>query len=445
MRSLRRRLAWSLAASLAALFLLQWAVVSLVLREVAWDYASDRLAREAEALLAALEVGPGSTLQLDLQRVDPAFQRVFSGHYFVIGSTGQVLRSRSMWDTELVLPIATAEEERLTLAGPQRQQLLVLSKGYRMRGQLVSIAVGEDISAHVAMLNRLQWIYGIASLAILALLVALQRLVVDRSLLPLRAVREDLRRIQQGDLYRIHAQPPEEIAPLVTEVNALLDAMRERLGRSRQALGNLAHALKTQLALLTHELEQPAAQAERAQADRLRAPVDAMARLVQRELKRARLAGGGLPGQRTDVGETVQALREALQKIHADRALEWEVSVAPGLTFEGDPEDLMELVGNLLDNACKWARSRVRVTGAEGDALMLTIEDDGPGMDPASLKALPRRGARADETIPGHGLGIAISAEVAHSYRGSVDFERSEALGGMRAQVSLPRQSHPAP
>jgi signal transduction histidine kinase len=167
-----------------------------------------------------------------------------------------------------------------------------------------------------------------------------------------------------------------------------------------------------------------------------------MARLVQRELKRARLAGGGLPGQRTDVGETVQALREALQKIHAARALDWEVSVAPGLTFEGDPEDLMELLGNLLDNACKWARSRVRVTGSAGHALMLTVEDDGPGMDPARLQDLPRRGARADETVPGHGLGIAISAEVAHSYRGSVDFDRSEALGGMRAQVSLPRHGH---
>jgi signal transduction histidine kinase len=320
--------------------------------------------------------------------------------------------------------------------GPQRQQLLVVARAYRVRGHPVSVAVGEDISPHLSLLTRLQWSYGAASLTVLGLLVALQRLVVDRSLRPLHEVREDLRRVQAGEVDAIRSEAPAEIAPLVDEVNALLAAMRERLTRSRHALGNLAHALKTQLALLRHELEQPVDVKQR---PRLSEPVEVMTRLVERELKRARLAGAGPPGQRADVGETLEALREALQKIYADKDLALELSVPPRLIFEGDAEDLLELAGNLLDNACKWCRRRVRVSAEDGNLLTLIIEDDGPGMGDDALEALPRRGVRADESVPGQGLGVAISAEVAHSYGGSLSFDRSPTLGGLRVRVTLPR------
>ena len=211
--------------------------------------------------------------------------------------------------------------------GPQNQQLLVISKGYRLRDRPVVIAVAEDVSSLAASLRGFQVAYGAASLIVLVLLLLLQRAVVDRALLPLERVREELRRLHQGKIQRIEAEAPSEIAPLVNELNGLLDVLGERLRRSREALGNLAHALKTHLAVLTHALDEPAARAQPGIAQSIQGPVAAMSRLVERELKRARLAGGRVPGERVSLAGAIGELVDALQKIYADKSVHFEVSI----------------------------------------------------------------------------------------------------------------------
>ena len=194
---------------------------------------------------------------LDPARVDPAFQRVFSGRYFAIAADGSAtLRSRSLWDTDMPLPRQeVGAEQRVRAPGPQEQRLLVVSKAYRLRDRPVVIAVAEDVSGLAASSARIPGRVRRGVLIVLVLLLLLQRVVVDRALLPLERVREELRRLHQGQIQRIEAEAPSEIAPLVNELNGLLDVLGERLRRSREALGNLAHALKTHLAVLTHVLD----------------------------------------------------------------------------------------------------------------------------------------------------------------------------------------------
>jgi signal transduction histidine kinase len=438
MTSLRRGLTWSLGLGLSVLFLVQWLVISLAFRAAAENYLVSRLESDAEALLAALEVDRDGQLRLDPVRLDPAFQRVFSGRYFVIGDEAATLRSRSLWDADLPVPrLETGAQERLRAPGPQSQQLLVLTSTYRVRGHAVAIAVAEDVSALAASLRRFQVAYGSASLVVLVLLVVLQRAVINRTLLPLERVREELRRLHQGQIRRIEARAPSEIAPLVSELNGLLDVLGERLRRSREALGNLAHALKTHLAVFTHVLEEPEAQAQPAVREALQGPVSAMSRLVERELKRARLAGGRVPGERVSLAGAVADLVEALQKIHADKGVRFEVDIPSSLTFEGDREDLLELAGNLVDNACKWCERSVRISASGGAELVLTVEDDGPGAHPDGLSLLTQRGMRVDDSKPGSGLGLAIAAEVARSYGGALRFGQSAVLGGLRVEAVL--------
>jgi len=437
MTSLRRGLTWSLGLGLSALFLVQWVAISLAFREAAEDYLASRLESDAEALLAALEVDRDGQLRLDPARVDPAFQRVFSGRYFVISDEAAALRSRSLWDADLPAPHPeTGAEQRLRAPGPQQQQLLVLASTYRVRGHAVVVAVAEDVSGLAASLRRFEVAYGLASLVVLVLLVMLQRAVISRTLLPLERVREELRRLHQGQIRRIEARAPSEIAPLVSDLNGLLDVLGERLRRSRDALGNLAHALKTHLAVFT-QLEQPEARAQPATGEALQGSVAAMSRLVERELKRARLAGGRVPGERVRLAGAVAELVEALQKIYADKRIRFDVDIAHSLTFEGDREDLLELAGNLMDNACKWCEHCVRISASGGAELVLTVEDDGPGAHADDLSLLMQRGMRGDDSKPGSGLGLAIAAEVARSYGGALRFGQSAVLGGLKVEAVL--------
>jgi signal transduction histidine kinase len=162
-----------------------------------------------------------------------------------------------------------------------------------------------------------------------------------------------------------------------------------------------------------------------------------MSRLVERELKRARLAGGRVPGERVSLAGAVAELVEALQKIYADKDIRFDVDIAHSLTFEGDREDLLELAGNLMDNACKWCAHSVRISASSGAELVLTVEDDGPGAHADELSLLTQRGTRGDDSKPGSGLGLAIAAEVARSYGGALRFGQSAVLGGLQVEAVL--------
>lgn len=445
MTTLKNRLGLGLAASLLLMFALQWLAVAGALRHLSESHLRSRLAHDAEAVLAGLARRPDGRFVLDPARLGPIYAQPFSGHYYRVEAPGQVLRSRSLWDEDLDVPPARPGETALRhAAGPQHQSLLVLARGYEVAGRAITVAVTEDLGPLERELRRFRIAYAVVSAIALAVLLLVQGGIVELTLRPLRRARADLARLERGEIDALDDRVPGELVPLVRELNRLLAVLRARLARSRQALGNLAHALKTPLTLLTDLADHPAVRAAPEVREKLAAQTAALGRLVERELSRARLAGPAAGTRSIDLATEVPALVEALESIHRERALAIE-TVLPGHTrLALDREDLLELLGNLLDNACKWARGRVRleierVTGpaTKAETLRLTVEDDGPGLPEADTAAALARGARLDESVPGHGLGLAIVRDIVESYGGTLALDRSP-LGGLRARVELP-------
>ncbi len=438
MLSLKGRLSLGLAASLIGLLLLQWLIASVAIKHLTEGQLVARLTHDAESLLAGVQFDAGGNLQLDQRRLSAVYQRPYSGHYFAVGSGADRQFSRSLWDTTLDLPdVASGAELKIRTIGPDRQPLLVLALGFHKQDRNLTVAVGEDLSALNAGLLRFQLIYGLGSAAVLIALLLLQRLIVAQGLRPLEAVKESMQRLERGEVPRIEAAGPSEIMPLIAQLNRLLNTMGSRTRRSREALGNLAHALKTRLAILNQAGERPELAAHPQLRSAIRESTEAIRRIVERELKRARLMGDALPGQRVNLEDEVSLLTQTLKVLHADKALSINSRVAEDARFIGDREDLLELLGNLLDNACKWCRGRVSLTIANGDGCRFIVEDDGPGCAPEELDALTQRGFRADESIPGSGLGLAIVKDVVESYGGTLGFGHSS-LGGLRVEVRLP-------
>ncbi len=323
--------------------------------------------------------------------------------------------------------------------GPQGQRLLVRVAAYRKLDRPITIAVAEDLTAFDRSLHRFRVAYaGISAVAVaLALLIFAQLWILRRGLASLTRLRAEMSRLERGDIEAVDIAVPAEIAPLVSELNRLLLILRQRVRRSRDALGNLAHALKTQLALLVHATEDSALTPYPELRRRLTDPLARIQALTERELRRARLAGGALPGQRVDVGVEIERLVSAVRAIHADKAMQVEIDIAPDIFFFGDAEDFIELAGNLLDNAAKFCRARVRVEAHRTAELKLIVEHDGPGST-LDDDQLATRGVRADESIPDTGLGLAIARDIAEGYRGTLRLGRSEQLGGFLAEVTLP-------
>jgi signal transduction histidine kinase len=434
MISLRRRLGWGLVLSLVLLLALQWLAVTWAIRQLTEDQFARRLMHEGESLLAGVRFDPAQTLSLDTNRVSAVFERPFSGHYYIVLSGTQHLASRSLWDVELSVPTVAVGEERLVrLTGPERQPLLASVQGFEKEGRPVTVLVAEDLSAMQQGLARFQAIYAAVSAAGLALLLLIQHLIVRGALRPLNRIRDNLVLLGRGEAERVEPHGPAEIMPLIDELNRLLDGMTRRTRRSREALGNLAHALKTRLTLLNQLAEQSGTPPELRQS--LLATAAAMGDIVERELKRARLLGDTGPGRRIDLEQEIAQLVHTMCMIHADKNFTWEVS--PDAHFVGDREDLLELLGNLLDNAGKWCSKQVALTVGDGGQVRFVVEDDGPGCDAAESNVLTARGYRADESQPGSGLGLAIVRDIVESYGGTLSFERSIKLGGLRVEVVL--------
>jgi signal transduction histidine kinase len=441
MTSLQGRLSTGLIIALAVLTVLAVAIGGYSLQQMAENFVAARLEHDLETVLAALTFDASGQPQLAADRIGANFRQPYSGHYYQIETTSGELCSRSLWDADLSLPPLAADRvTRAFVTGPQEQRLLLVGRAFRVQNQPVAIAVTEDFTPVNAGLRRLLLEFILIAVVLFGALLLLQRLIVRRGLAPLEQVRRELPRLARGEIPQLSLEAPAEVRPLVAELNRLLDLLDQRQRRSRHALGNLAHALKTPLTALTQLAEQPPPPGDatgwwqdlRQQLQHIRA-------LTERELKRARIAGGGAPGQRVLLDREVADLIETLRRIHRGREIVIEARVPPGSGFAGDRDDLLELLGNLLDNACQWAETVVRLTaGADAANLWLRIEDDGPGCPPDQLEALRQRGTRIDESRAGHGLGLAIADDIVAQYGGTLRLGCSEDLGGFLAEAVLP-------
>jgi signal transduction histidine kinase len=260
-------------------------------------------------------------------------------------------------------------------------------------------------------------------------------------LAPLKRIRADLAAIRAGTAERLEGKFPVEIASLARETNALIDANREIVERARTHVGNLAHALKTPLSVMVNEA---AARSDDPLAIKIREQTDIMRDQVTRHLERARLAARlTVVGSVTDVHPVILALARTMEKTHHDRGLSIRIDVPEEGRFRGERQDLEEMVGNLVDNACKWAQSRVAIEATyewlePGRRIVrIVVDDDGRGLTPSEREQVARRGRRLDETKPGSGLGLSIVVELAGLYGGELILGTAP-LGGLRAELLLP-------
>ena len=260
-----------------------------------------------------------------------------------------------------------------------------------------------------------------------------------QGLKPFRKLRERLLAVRAGDARRVEGVYPSEVQPLIDDLNALLEDREKAVKRAIATAGDLAHGLKTPLALLAQDADRAAAAGHSELAENIGQLVDRMSRQVTYHLARARAAASGVSGAAPcPVAPPVDALIRTLLKLYPGRALDISSHISPDLSARVQREDLDEMLGNLLDNACKWANSKIAVEASRAGALLiLTIDDDGPGLAPALRSAVLERGVRADEGAPGSGLGLAIVRDLAELYGGSISFDDSR-LGGLQARISFP-------
>jgi len=267
--------------------------------------------------------------------------------------------------------------------------------------------------------------------------------MVRHGLSPFTELRERLAAVHQGRDRRVEGSYPSEVQPLVDDLNALLEHRDQTVKRAIAKAGDLAHALKTPLAVLAHEAEAAdgAGQAELAAV--MRQQIERMRRQMDYHLAHARAAASGAaPGAHCAVLASAEGLARTLLRLHADRGLAIHVAVAPEHSVRSEREDLDEMLGNLLDNACKWARSEVAIASTStsapgGTVIVITVDDDGPGLEASMREAVLQRGVRADEAAPGSGLGLAIVRDLAELYGGSIALTSSR-LGGLQARLQLP-------
>ena len=437
MRSIQRRLSLGLISVMVIVGVVL-AQTSLWLFEAGLQrYLEAGLRNDSENLLVALVRGPNG-VQLDEQRLSPAYQRPFSGHYFRIDFADVHWRSRSLWDQELPrLPVAGLKGN-LQL-GPEGQQLLVLRSDYKRFGQSISISVAQDYTPVRESFRLMRQVGLVMGLAALLLVLILQRVTVRRALRPLETARNQIAQLQQGQRSQLDTQVPLELEPLVAQINHLLAHTEDSLKRSRNALGNLGHALKTPLAVLLSAASSDALKDHPQLSQLLREQLEQVQQRLNRELNRARLAGDALPGALFDCEQELPGLLATLRMIHGEH-LDLSYQVAPGLQLPWDREDLLELLGNLLDNACKWADAEVRLSVSEmPHGYRLAVEDDGPGIPEAQRDQVFSRGARLDEQRVGHGLGLGIVRDIVEVWGGVLQLQESE-LGGLKVLIQLPRR-----
>jgi len=400
--------------------------------------------------LVASTTGDGAAPQEPASLGDPIFTIPFSGWYWQIeplrGAERPLYVSDSLLDQQLDLPSkdGVSPDETLTrrsyAPGPDDQNLRIVEREIKPGGPdspPYSYAVAGDAAEIDADLAEFTTML-IVALAVLGLgLVAATFFQVRFGLLPLRVIRQDLASIRSGDAESLEGELPDEIRPLQQELNALIQSNRDVVERARTHVGNLAHALKTPLSVISNE----ARTHKGALADKVVEQAEIMRTQITHHLDRARVAArSGVIGDTTDVAPVLEALGRTLDRIYGERGVALDVATSPGLKFQGEKQDLEEMVGNLLDNACKWAKARVTVNAERlrgSTSFAVVVDDDGPGLTEAERVRAVKRGQRLDESKPGSGLGLSIVADLAHLYKGRFELEPSPE-GGLRARLTLP-------
>lgn len=448
--SLRVRLLLGTLTALALALLLAGVVLGGLFRDHVMRQFETTLTQQLDQLTARLVFDASGQPQIDPQALsDPRWQRPFSGLYWQldrVSTDGQsrsgVLRSRSLWDTSLALgadAMADGGLHRHEGQGPRDAPLLMLERTVRAGDGADAqwrLIVAGDLKETAQAVDRFRNVLALSLLILLGLLALAALAQVAVGLAPLRAMQRALNDVREGREQRLQGHFPSEVQPLINDFNQVLDTNAEVVARARTHAGNLAHALKTPLAVMAQAASTPALDLPAL----VTAQVDVSRKHIDAHLSRSRVAASVLvPGQRTPVAPVLAGLLRVMERVHAERGLAFKLApLSDELAFAGEEQDLQEMLGNLLDNAGLWARTTVQV-GASGESgrLVITVDDDGPGISAQQRSAALARGTRLDESAAGSGLGLAIVADLACLYHGDVALQGS-ALGGLSVRLSLP-------
>jgi len=433
----------------ASIFAAGWGLGKLFHQHVETQFHAE-LKTHLDQLTAQLALDEVGWPVLALQPGDPRLNQPFAGLYWQIDrfagsgfpAENAVLRSRSLWDQVLDVPAdapVTGEIHQHRIAGPQGARLGMVERRVTIDGLPLRLIVAADENLMIEPVSRFQGELWLA-LGILGLGLALAALVqVFVGTAPLRSLQAALGRVRSGETRQLEGAFPTEIMPLVTEFNSVLMQNAEVVERARTQAGNLAHALKTPLSVLANAAN--ATGSEDGELARLvTTQVEIARKQVDYHLARAQAAATArMPGARTPLQPAIEGLVRTMQRIHAARNLEMVIHpLAPALAFRGEEHDLQEMLGNLIDNACKWAISRIEIRAHAGhDRVTICVDDDGKGIAADQRDAMLQRGVRADQQVPGTGLGLAIASDLAHLYGGHLALADSP-QGGLRATLTLP-------
>lgn len=444
-----------------------WAIPILIVSAVVltWLYRTttyrifdDPLDSAVTALIASVDVDENGVVSLSREPLDPRYQRALSGRYWLIGQVREDVReplvnfaaSRSLYGESLRLNPPVIRELKANMGEAVRASTQGVDTGETLRivarqvilpgtDQAVIVLAGADKRAATRDIQR----FALTALALMAALcLALIFAVYTQvrvGLSPLFTLRNKVADVREGKAAQVEGVYPPEIAPLAEELNSLIIHNKNVVERARTHVGNLAHALKTPLAVLQNE-----AQGAKSTPSRLVAKqTEIMRQQVDHHLRRARAAARGQAiGVTTPVTEVIEPLTRTLPRIYRDKDLLIDVETEKGLVFRGAKRDLEDMIGNLMDNAAKWTKTEIRLraqTDAERpDMIRISIEDNGTGLDPKEYEEALKRGARLDEATPGSGLGLAIVDDLARAYKGLIHLSRSD-MGGLKADLILPK------
>ncbi len=441
--SLNRRIILSATLVLVIFISLTALTLEHAFSDSAESALRDKMTSQLYALMAAAEVGDDGLI-MPSDELDALLGLPSSGVYaFVTSKTGDTLwQSSSVVGAKPPPPVALGRgEKRFSKTSVGSVEYFMLAYGVNWAtntvGEADALALTfvmstdlESFDKQIVQYRATLWGW---LLAMAVLLLISQALILRWGLSPLRKVGDELNRIENGRQEDIEDTYPHEIKRLTDNINILLEHEREHKMRYRNALGDLAHSLKTPLAVLQSSL----AGKDEKTVSTFEEQIRRMNTIVEYQLQRAATSGSGGIGNYVEVEQAITRLTGSLLKVYRDKRVKLEVDVDPSLMFKGDEGDLMEIHGNLLDNAFKWCKQRVEVSAVlQGKRLNIRIEDDGPGMKPEQVKRLLQRGVRADETMPGHGIGLSIVHNIVQAYRGSLKIEQSE-LGGVAVLVDI--------
>ncbi|GIU19659.1 ATP-binding protein [Shewanella sp. MBTL60-007] len=410
-----------------------------MLRQAFHDSIIARLQEDLQQVLLATHIEDG-TFSIDETQLSSFYRPVYSGRYYQLDLPEQELRSRSLWDQRLeVVDLEKGETRAWQTKGPQNHDIQLLSIGLKSdtSGLSATLTVAQDLSIGRKVFSEVYGTKFIVNLAMLLAMITGIFLVLRQSFKPVHQMKDTLAKLREGEISSFDLNSiPLELQPLAKNYNELLAYSSKQIERSRNNLGNLSHGLKTPLAVMQQQVEALYLK-EPESAEALQKQLDLVHKMIERKLAAARITGDMLPAAQMQLPKDIEDLAQTLNKVHRTKSIHCRFDIPSSITrLPMHREDGMELLGNLLDNAFKWARSEIRVCISNHEQqLKLSIEDDGPGVETEQLAQLTHRGKRLDEATMGHGLGLSIVKDIAEQYKIELKFEHSQSLSGLKVTL----------